>query len=156
MVTKKIKLRAGYPIEFEVSNGHLMVNATSLCAAWGFDAMSWGLAKSTRYYFYYVKEVSDFLDERLMERRWGRNSYGKDLWVHESLVLRLGQWLDANSIVLQQHVGYQDHAPAKVERQCEKWLAQLMPESRVQQLRQKHIEVLRAEAQFIERKLFMC
>ena len=122
-----------------------MMNATSLCNAWDFYVMSWALDKSTRRYFYYVKDASNFPDGFLIERRRGSDPNEDDLWIHESLVLRLGQWIDANPIVLQQR-----YISAKVERQCEKWLAQLLPESRVKQLRQEHVEILVAERRFLE------
>lgn len=155
MITKKVKIRAGYPIEFEVSDGHLMVNATSLCTAWGFYVMSWALANSTRRYFYYVKDAANFPDGFLIERRRGSDPSEDDLWIHESLMLRLGQWIDDNYVDLQQLIDCQGYAPAKVERQFEKWLAQLLPGSRVKQLRQKHIEVIYVEAQFLERHTFL-
>jgi len=156
MVTKNLNLRAEYPIEFEVSDGHLIVNATALCAVWGLCAMSWALAKSTRLYSCFVKEIANFPGKLLLEKRWGGNPYGEDLWIHESLVLRLGQWLDASPRVLQQRVECQDYAPAKVEWQCKNWLIQLLPASRVRQLRRTHGVVLRAEAQFLERQPFLC
>lgn len=156
MVTKNLNLRAEYPIEFEVSDGHLMVNATALCAVWGLCAMSWALAKSTRCYSYFVKEIANFPGKLLLEKRWGGKPHGEDLWIHESLVLRLGQWLDASSGFLHQRADYQDHAPVKVERHCEKWLAQQLPASRARRLRRTHGLVLRAEAQFLERQPFLC
>ena len=134
---------ADYPIEFEVSSNHIMVNATAMCIALRDDAMNWAYANSTKHYYYAVQEKFNCPNRSLIERRQGRNFAQDDLWIHETLVFKLIEWLEAQpQLWHEQNPRYQDYTPEKLKGKCEKWLAQLLPRGRVKLLRQAHAEIM--------------
>jgi hypothetical protein len=149
MTINTIKQQTGFPVEFQVSDGQLMANATAICTAWGFDVSKWVFAGSTRRYFYLVEAKHNCSAGLLIERRWSSTSREDEFWIHEALIFRLAQWLDANPGFSEYYTGCHEYLPGKIERQCEKWLAKLLLKNRVELLCQKHVETLREEWQWL-------
>lgn len=102
----------GVPIEFELINGQLTANATSMCAAFGREPYDWLRLITTKRYLDRLEEIRDF-PGALVEVRNGRSGAGT--WIHERLILRLAQFRDTD-----------------FEIQCDKWLAKLLRTGKVE------------------------
>jgi len=101
----------GFQIEFELIDGQVMANATSMCAAFGKRPSKWLELESTKRYIGALEAKSEF--RTLLETRQGGNNSGT--WVHERLVLKLAQWLNVD-----------------FEIQCDEWIAELLRTGRVE------------------------
>lgn len=96
----------GFEIEFEFINGVLMANATGMCAAFGKQPKDWLRVEKVKIFVEARRRKSLLAENQMIVARNGGN--GKGTWIHESLILKLAQWLDV-----------------EFEIQCEDWLAEL-------------------------------
>lgn len=100
----------GFIIEFELIDGHLMANATAMCAVFGKRAQHWlDLAQPRRYIS--ALEAKPGIPA-LVEVRQGGATPGT--WINERLILKLAQWLNVD-----------------FEIRCDEWMSELLRTGRV-------------------------
>ena len=119
----------GFLIEFELIDGQLMANATSMCAAFGREPYEWLRLITVKRYIERLEELRDFKGVLVETRsRIGRGMTGT--WIHERLILKLAQFLDVD-----------------FEIQCDKWVAELLRTGKVELKPLSPAELILAQAQ---------
>lgn len=103
-----------FQMEFEMVDGHLMANATGMCAAFGKRAAKWLELESTKRYINALEAKSE-IRTSLVETRTGGTGGGGGTWIHERLILKLAAWLDVS-----------------FEIQCDEWIAELLRTGKVE------------------------
>lgn len=85
----------GTQIEFEIIDGQVFANATGMCQAFGRRPINWLDLSSTKRYIEALMSKSGNLTS-VVETRKGGNLSNQGTWIHEKLILKLAQWLDAD------------------------------------------------------------
>jgi hypothetical protein len=101
----------GFEIEFELIDGHLMANATAMCAAFGKRAQHWLDLGATKRYISALEAKPEI--PALVETRQGGINPGT--WINERLILKLAGWLNVD-----------------FEIQCDEWVAELLRTGKVE------------------------
>ncbi len=104
-----VKEYLGNGIEFKVIEGEVYANATSMCKPFGKNFSDWKRLKQTDDMILEISEAMGIPIGNLMKVENGKNSY-----IHEELVLELGNWLDV-----------------KFRRWCQKQISTLLREGEV-------------------------
>lgn len=81
-------------IQFEMINGQLMANATSMAKVFGKEVREWIRLPSTVRYISALTDVekSHFAKDQLVVTKKGGSGV-QGTWIHQKLILKLAQWL---------------------------------------------------------------
>ncbi len=82
------------PIQFDVVNGQVMANATSMCKAFSKKPIDWLNLKRTKDYIGAIVRKNHISDYQLVMTNSGNPESGGGSWVHEKLILSLARWLN--------------------------------------------------------------
>lgn len=82
-------------IQFEMINGQLMANATSMAKVFGKEVKEWVKLPTTIRYIDAISKggKSTISDNQLVISKKGSPMSGGGTWIHQKLILKLAQWL---------------------------------------------------------------
>lgn len=117
----------GFNIEFELIDGHLMANATAMCAAFGKRPADWTKTAATKRFIEAKGRKIVLAANQMVTSRYGGDENGT--WIHECLILKLAAWLNVD-----------------FEIQCDEWVGELLRTGKVE-LAPKAVPSIQAHAE---------